>query len=57
MAILGTLLKRKLSDDQVSNVFINALFDVVDNGFREVSELINEDLAFVLIFHLSLNFY
>lgn len=47
MAILGTLLKRKLSDDQVSNVFINALFDVVENGFIEVSELINEDLAFV----------
>lgn len=47
MAILGTLLKRKLSDDQVSNVFINALFDVVDNGFTEVSELINEDIAFV----------
>ena len=42
MALLGTLLKRKLSDDQVSNVFINALFDVVDNGFTEVSELIME---------------
>jgi hypothetical protein len=47
MAILGTLLKRKLSDDQVSNVFINALLDVVDNGFNEVAELINEDFAFV----------
>ncbi len=47
MALLGTLLKRKLSDDQVSNVFINALLDVVDNGFNEVAELINEDLAFV----------
>ncbi len=47
MALLGTLLKRKLSDDQVSNVFINALLDVVDNGFTEVAELINEDLAFV----------
>jgi hypothetical protein len=47
MALLSALLKRKLSDDQVANVFINALFDVVDNGFVEVAELINEDVAFV----------
>ena len=47
MALLGTLLKRKLSDDQVSNIFINALLEVVDNGFVVVAELINEDLAFV----------
>ena len=40
MALLSALLKRKLSDDQVANVFINALFDVVDNGFVEVAELI-----------------
>ena len=46
MALLSALLKRKLSDDQVANVFINALFDVVDNGFVEVAELINEDVAF-----------
>ncbi|MCE2743889.1 MAG: hypothetical protein LW701_10020 [Fluviicola sp.] len=47
MALLGTLLKRKLSDEQVANVFVNALLDVVDNGFVEVAELINEDVAFV----------
>ena len=47
MALLSALLKRKLSDDQVANVFINALFDVVDNGFVEVAELINEDVTFV----------
>lgn len=47
MALLGTLLKKKLSDDQVANVFVNALLDVVDSGFVEVAELINEDVAFV----------
>ena len=47
MAILGSLLKKKLSDDQVANIFVNALLDVVDNGFKEVAELINEDVAFV----------
>lgn len=45
--MLGTILKRKLSDNQVANVFINAIFDTVDNGFIEVAQLINEDIAFV----------
>lgn len=45
--MLSTILKRKLSDNQVANIFINAIFDTVDNGFKEVAELINEDLAFV----------
>jgi len=45
--MLSTILKRKLSDNQVANIFINAIFDTVDNGFNEVAQLINEDVAFV----------
>ena len=45
--MLGTILKRKLSDNQVANIFINAIFDTVGNGFKEVAQLINEDVAFV----------
>jgi len=45
--MLSTLLKKKLSDNQVANIFINAIFDTVENGFGEVAQLINEDLAFV----------
>ncbi|HNR85244.1 MAG TPA: hypothetical protein PKN22_06285 [Taishania sp.] len=45
--MLGTLLKKKLSDNQVANIFINALFETIDNGFPEVAQLINEDSAFV----------
>lgn len=45
--MLGTLLKKKLSDNQLANVFINGLLDAVDNGFEEVAALINDDLAFV----------
>ena len=45
--MFSTLTKRKLSDNQVANVFINAIFDSVDNGFSEVSSIINEDSAFV----------
>ena len=36
-AMLGTLIKRRLSDNQVANVFVNALLEVVDNGFKEVA--------------------
>jgi hypothetical protein len=46
--MLGTLIKRKLSDNQVANVFVNALLEVVDNGFKEVAALINEDPAFIV---------
>jgi hypothetical protein len=45
--MLGTLIKKRLSDNQVANIFINSLFDTVDNGFKEVAQLINEDMAFV----------
>ena len=45
--MLGTLIKRRLSDNQVANVFINAIFDSVDHGFKEVASLINEDAAFM----------
>jgi hypothetical protein len=45
--MLGTLIKRRLSDNQVANVFINAIFDSVDNGFKEVASLINEDAVFM----------
>ena len=46
-SMFSTLTKRKLTDNQVANVFINAIFDSVDNGFSEVSSIINEDSAFV----------
>jgi len=45
--MLSSILKRKLSDNQVANIFINAIYDTVDNGFKEVAQLINEDVVFV----------
>ena len=42
-----TLIKKKLTDNQVANIFINAIFDSVDKGFQEIASLINEDLVFV----------
>lgn len=45
--MLGTLIKKRLSNNQVANIFVNALFEVVEKGFKEVALLINEDSAFV----------
>ena len=47
MGMFSTLIKKKLSDNQVANIFINAIFDSVDKGFCEVASLINEDPVFV----------
>ena len=53
--MFSTIIKKKLSDNQVANVFINAIFDCVDNGFKEVALMINEDTAFVKSPSLSEN--
>ena len=45
--MFGSLIKKKLTDNQVANIFINALFDSVDNGFSVIAQWINEDPAFV----------
>jgi len=46
--MFNTLLKRKLSDNQVANIFINAIFDSVDSGWSDIAMMINEDPAFVV---------
>ncbi len=46
--MLSSLIKKRLSDNQVANIFVNALFDVVEKGFDEVASIINEDAAFVV---------
>ncbi len=51
--MFSTLLKKKLSDNQVANIFINAIFNCVDNGFPVVAKMINDDPAFVSSPNLS----
>jgi hypothetical protein len=46
MGMLRSFLKKKLSDNQLANIFVNGLLEVIDNGFEEVASLINEDPAF-----------
>ena len=45
--MFGTILRKKVSDDKLANVFINGLFSTIDNGFPIIADFINEDQAFV----------
>lgn len=45
--MFGTILKKKVSDEKLANIFINGLFQTVDNGFPIVAEFINDDPSFV----------
>ncbi len=45
--MLGSLLKKKLDANTFANVFVNSLVEVTESGFAEVSEMINEDNAFI----------
>ena len=53
--MFSTLIKRRLTDNQVANIFINAIFDSVDKGFEEVALLINEDTAFSSSPNININ--
>ena len=45
--MFSTILRKKISDDKLANVFINGIFNSVDNGFPLIAEFINEDQVFV----------
>ena len=46
-SMFGTILRKKVSDDKLANVFINGLFKTIDEGFPVIAEFINDDPAFV----------
>ncbi len=45
--MLNTLLRKRLSEEQMANVFINGLIEVIDSSFPILAEMINDDTAFV----------
>ena len=45
--MFSTIIRKKVSDDKLANVFINSIFNTVDNGFPVVAEFINSDQSFV----------
>jgi hypothetical protein len=44
--MFGLAIRRKIDEDQLSNIFVNALLEAVENGFEDVATAINEDPAF-----------
>ncbi|MFM7387365.1 MAG: hypothetical protein ACKO5L_04325 [Bacteroidota bacterium] len=45
--MFSNFLKKKLNEDQISSIFINGIFDVIDRGYTTVCDCINEDPCFV----------
>ena len=45
--MFGTILKKKVTDEKLANVFINGIISSIDSGFPLIAEFINEDPAFV----------
>lgn len=45
--MLSALMRKRLSPEQMSNVFINGLLEVITSSFPDFSEIINNDNAFV----------
>ena len=53
--MLKTLLKKRISEEKLANVFVNGIIDLVDNAFPEVAALINEDPEFVVCPNVDAN--
>ena len=45
--LFGSILKKKIREDQIANIFTNSIIKSVDEGFTEVASLINEAPEFV----------
>ncbi|MFT5778051.1 MAG: hypothetical protein ACI837_000999 [Crocinitomicaceae bacterium] len=45
--MFGTLIRKKVSNDKLANVFINGLWDASEKGFPMVADFINEDPTFI----------
>ena len=45
--MFSTIFKKKLSNSELSQIFVNGVLDVIDKGFKEVMGLIEVDPSFV----------
>jgi|TARA_B110000908_G_scaffold67516_1_gene81580 hypothetical protein len=46
--MLRTIFKKKVNEDKLANVLINSLLHAMEVGFKDISELINNDRDFVI---------
>ena len=45
--MLSTIFKKKLTNNQLANIFVNGVLNSIDKGFDELKLLIQEDPAFI----------
>ena len=45
--MIRSFLKRKLTDDQLANIFVNGLVESIDNSFEVVCSILNDDPSFI----------
>jgi hypothetical protein len=53
--MLGSLIKRKIGAEKLANVFVNSIFEITENSFDTIQEMIIEDPAFVYIPNMKEN--
>lgn len=53
--MLGSLMKKKLSEDKMASVFAKSMLDVIDKGFDDVIGLVQDDPVFVEIPNIESN--
>jgi|SRR5690554_2557347 len=46
--MLSAIFKKKVTDEQLANVFVNGILEVIDRGFEELKLIIEEDFAFTV---------
>jgi hypothetical protein len=46
--MLSTIFKKKLTNNQLANIFVNGVLDTIDKGFDELRQMIKEDPAFIV---------
>lgn len=46
--MLNSILKRRINEDQLANLFVNMLLESVDASYDEIVNLIKDDVAFVV---------
>jgi hypothetical protein len=46
MALLGMLVKKKITEERFSQIFVNSLISTVEQGFADVAGVINDDPEF-----------
>lgn len=44
--MITTIFKKRITEVQLANIFVNGIFDVIDKGFEDVKLMVQDDPAF-----------